>query len=121
MKNCFINFIDTKDKKSISFKLMRCFYATVKGYQEPPPPPPEPPPDDPPPDEPLPPLELLDDGFDDITLSADSIVEFINYPNYTISKALGLSYQDGACSDIDSNFLIHLSDTSNTYVKGNIS
>lgn len=79
-------------------------------YQEPPPPPPDPPPDDPPPDEPP---ESLD-GLDDITLCAEVIVLFINDPNATISKAFGLSYQDGACNDIDSNFLIHLSETPNT-------
>lgn len=69
-------------------------------YQEPPPPPPEPPPDDPPPDEPPEPL----DGLDDITLWAEVIVEFINVPNATMLNALGLSYQDGACTEIFQTF-----------------
>ena len=85
-------------------------------YQEPPPPPPEPPPDDPPPYDPPDPL----DGLDDITLCAEAIVEFINDPNVIVSNALGLSYQDGAFNDIDSNFLIHLSETPKTYVYGKI-
>lgn len=86
-------------------------------YQEPPPPPPEPPPDKPPPEEPPPPLEDPPeelDGLDDIALWAESIVEFINVPKEETSKPLELSYQDGACNDIDSNFLIHLSDTPKT-------
>ena len=77
-------------------------------YQEPPPPPPEPPPDDPPP------LDESLDGLDDITLCAETIVVFINAPNETISKVLGLSYHPGACNDIASNFLIHVSDTPKT-------
>lgn len=68
-------------------------------YQEPPPPPPDPPPDDPPPEE-LPPLESLD-GLDDITLCAEVIVLFINVPKVTTLNPVGLSYQDGACNDID--------------------
>ena len=35
-------------------------------------------------------------------------------PKEEKSKPLELSYQDGACNDIDSNFLIHLSDTPKT-------
>ena len=45
---------------------------------------------------------------------ADVIVEFINLLNDEISNELELSYHDGACKDIDSNFFIHLSEIPNT-------
>ena len=96
--------------KNIS-SIMRCFFTIFKGYQEPPPPPPEPPPDDPPPEEV--PLELLD-GLDDIALDADDIVEFIKLQNDVVLNEEYPSYQFGACNEMVSNFLIHLSDTSNT-------
>lgn len=82
----------------------------VGSYHEPPPPPPDPPPDIPPPDD----EEELLDGLEVIALLAEFIVEFINVLNDNISNGESLSYYSGALKVIDSNFLIHLSDTPNT-------
>lgn len=79
-------------------------------YHELPPPPPEPPPEKPPPDELL---ELLD-GLEDITLWADTIVELKAVPKDITSKTLVPSYHDGADIEMDSNFLIQVSETPKT-------
>ena len=55
-----------------------------------------------------------DDELKDVEGTVEAIANLLNVPKEETSKPLELSYQDGACNDIDSNFLIHLSDTPKT-------
>ena len=95
-------------------------------YQlEPPPPQPQPPENPQPPEKCPPPDEPEYDsyGLDTIAALACDIVLFkllLNLVTLNVS-ILDHKYQSGGDSVIDSNFLLHLSDTPSAYAYGNIS